>query len=72
LLVVSSSKIGALEALLDTYVEIGEMIPGLKQFDSIFRMCPLVLEVLELYICDILQFHAFAMDVFTRPGEFLA
>ncbi|KAH8880581.1 hypothetical protein GQ53DRAFT_669656, partial [Thozetella sp. PMI_491] len=67
-LVVASARLETLEGLLDTYVEIGEVIPGLKQYDSIFNSCPAVTEVLELYFCDILQFHTNALEVFTRPA----
>lgn len=68
-LVVASARLETLDCLLDTYVEIGEVIPGLQQYDSIFRACPAVMEVLEMYFCDVLQFHANALDVFARPGK---
>jgi hypothetical protein len=58
-----------LECLLDTYVEVAEIMPGLQQYDQLFKAAPAVLEVLERYFADILQFHRYAMDVFTRPGR---
>ena len=68
-LVVASAGLETLEGLLDVYVEIGEVIPGLEQYDSIFRECPAVIEVLEMYFCDVLQFHTNALEVFARPSN---
>ncbi|KAK0627418.1 hypothetical protein B0T14DRAFT_135829 [Immersiella caudata] len=67
-LLIAGTKLESLERLLDIYVEIGELIPSLKVYDSVFRSSPAVLEVLELYFQDMLQFHANALDVFTRPA----
>ncbi|KAK8024370.1 hypothetical protein PG993_012436 [Apiospora rasikravindrae] len=64
----AGTRVQTLEQLLDTYVEIGEVIPGLRQYEAIFKQAPTVLEVLEKYFCDILEFHRNAMDVFARPG----
>ncbi|KAI1736489.1 hypothetical protein F4680DRAFT_432296 [Xylaria scruposa] len=67
-LLVASARVETLECLLDTYVEIGEVIPSLRQYDRLFEDAPLVLEVLEKYFCDILEFHRNALDVFARPA----
>ncbi|KAK8876959.1 hypothetical protein PGQ11_001905 [Apiospora arundinis] len=67
-LMMASTRIQTLELLLDTYVEIGEVIPSLWQYEALFKEAPTVLEVLEKYFCDILEFHRNAMDVFGRPG----
>ncbi|RYP51599.1 hypothetical protein DL768_003106 [Monosporascus sp. mg162] len=67
-LVVAGTRIDILERLLDTYVEIGEVIPGLQQYDQLFKNCPAVREILEWYLYDILQFHRKALDVFARPA----
>ncbi|KAI1279464.1 hypothetical protein F5Y07DRAFT_43858 [Xylaria sp. FL0933] len=67
-LLVAGSRVEVLECLLDTYVEVGEVIPGLRQYDELFGAAPLVLEVLEKYLCDILEFHHNALDVFARPS----
>ncbi|KAK8073513.1 hypothetical protein PG994_004412 [Apiospora phragmitis] len=64
----AGTRLQTLEQLLDTYVEIGEVIPGLRQYETLFQEAPAVLEVLEKYFCDILEFHRNAMDVFARPG----
>lgn len=69
LLKVAGTRIDTLESLLDTYVEIGEVIPGLQQYDQLFKNCPAVREVLERYLYDILQFHRKALDIFARPGQ---
>jgi hypothetical protein len=68
-LVLASARLESLEKLLDTYVEIGEVIPGLQQYDTVFQSCPAVTEVLERYFGDILQLHANVLDVFARPGN---
>ncbi|KAI0426032.1 hypothetical protein F5Y09DRAFT_346071 [Xylaria sp. FL1042] len=67
-LLVASARVETLECLLDVYVEVGEVIPSLRQYDQLFGAAPLVLEVLEKYFCDILDFHRNALDVFARPA----
>ncbi|KAJ8129490.1 hypothetical protein O1611_g4141 [Lasiodiplodia mahajangana] len=67
-LLVATARVESLECLLDTYVEVGEVIPSLQQYDQLFRAAPCVLEVLEKYFCDILEFHQNALDVFARPA----
>ncbi|KAK6857173.1 hypothetical protein PG995_007360 [Apiospora arundinis] len=67
-LMMASTRVQTLELLLDTYAEIGEVIPSLWQYEALFKEAPAVLEVLEKYFCDILEFHRNAMDVFGRPG----
>ncbi|KAK7974412.1 hypothetical protein PG989_016260 [Apiospora arundinis] len=66
-LMMASTRVQTLELLLDTYAEIGEVIPSLWQYEALFKEAPAVLEVLEKYFCDILEFHRNAMDVFGRP-----
>ncbi|RYP62193.1 hypothetical protein DL771_009825 [Monosporascus sp. 5C6A] len=65
---VAGTRIDILERLLDTYVEIGEVIPGLQQYDQLFKNCSAVREILEWYLDDILKFHRKALDVFARPA----
>ena len=65
----ASAKLETLEVLLDTYVEIGEAIPGLKQYEAVFSTSPLVMGELETIFCDILEFHRNALDIFNRSGE---
>ncbi|KAI0971544.1 hypothetical protein F4678DRAFT_87902 [Xylaria arbuscula] len=67
-LLVATARVEYLECLLDTYVEVGEIIPNLQQYDKLFKAAPCVLEVLERYFCDILEFHQNALDVFARPA----
>jgi len=66
---VAGTRVDILEHLLDTYVEIGEVIPGLRQYDQLFKDFPHVREVLERYVEDILRFHRKALDFFTKPGQ---
>jgi hypothetical protein len=65
---IAGTRVDSLERLLDAYVEIGEVIPGLQQYDQLFKNFPVVREVLQRYFEDILQFHRKALDVFARPG----
>ncbi|KAI1325418.1 hypothetical protein F5Y16DRAFT_422846 [Xylariaceae sp. FL0255] len=67
-LIVATAHVESLECLLDTYVEVGEVIPSLRQYDQLFKSAPCVLEVLEKYFYDILEFHRNALDVFARPA----
>ncbi|RWA12622.1 hypothetical protein EKO27_g2507 [Xylaria grammica] len=48
--------------------EIGEVIPSLWQYDQLFKAARPVLEVLERYFCDILEFHLNALEVFSSPA----
>jgi hypothetical protein len=63
---VAGARIETLECLLDVYVEIGEVIPGLREYDGVFKTYPRVREVLERYFEDILQFHHNALEVFGK------
>jgi len=65
---VVGTRIDTLERLLDVYVEIGDVIPNLHQYDKLFSACPPVREVLERYWDDILRFHRKALDFLARPG----
>lgn len=67
-LLLVAARVESLECLLDTYVEVGEIIPSLQQYDQLFKAAPCVLEVLEKYFCDILEFHQNALSVFARPA----
>lgn len=64
----AATKFEALECLLDTYVEISEVMPYLKSYDSLFDAHPDVLHVLERCYEDILRFHHAALKVFQKPG----
>ncbi|KAI0200165.1 hypothetical protein F4808DRAFT_170914 [Astrocystis sublimbata] len=66
-LLVAANRLETLECLLDTYIEVGEVIPSLRQYEKIFQTAPVVLEVLERYFCDILEFHRNALEVFSSP-----
>ncbi|KAI0402033.1 hypothetical protein F4802DRAFT_600410 [Xylaria palmicola] len=67
-LLVAGTRLETLECLLDTYIEIGEVIPSLRQYDQLFKAARPVLEVLERYFCDILEFHLNALEVFSSPA----
>ncbi|KAI8650419.1 hypothetical protein NCS57_01375600 [Fusarium keratoplasticum] len=67
-LMIASNRLETLELLLDTYVEIGEVIPSLRQYEQMFKNYPYLREVLERCFHDILEFHKEALEVFSRTG----
>jgi len=58
-----------LDLLLDTYSEIGEILPGLTRFRNALVKNERLKVHLENYYCDVLDFHRNALDVFSRPGK---
>ncbi|KAK4214473.1 hypothetical protein QBC37DRAFT_387130 [Rhypophila decipiens] len=56
-----------LDCLLDTYVEIGEFLPGLSQYTTLLEKYPSLGMLLEKYYSDVLEFHRNALKVFSRP-----
>ncbi|KAI0536611.1 hypothetical protein GGR58DRAFT_381624 [Xylaria digitata] len=67
-LLAASTWVETLDLLLDTYVEIGEILPGLTQFRDFLGQHPFLKVHLENYYCDVLDFHRNALDVFSRPA----
>ncbi|KAF4998447.1 hypothetical protein FDECE_11788 [Fusarium decemcellulare] len=63
---IAKNKLESFEVLLDTYVEIGDAIPRLREYEQIFKDYPSVREVLERCFYDILEFHKAALDMFER------
>jgi len=63
------TKVELLERVLDTYIEIGELIPDLKDYEDLFRDCSRSREILEWYLMDILRFHAEVLKVFSKSCE---
>ncbi|KAF2993718.1 hypothetical protein E8E14_000319 [Neopestalotiopsis sp. 37M] len=68
LLLMAGTWLDSLDTLLETYAEIGEILPSLKQYQSLFKRYSFVTSYLESYYCDILEFHRIAFQVFTRPA----
>ncbi|KAF2190709.1 hypothetical protein K469DRAFT_733387 [Zopfia rhizophila CBS 207.26] len=64
----ASTWVETLDLFLDTYAEIGEILPGLAQFRNLLRQHPYLRVHLENYYCDVLDFHRNALDVFSRPA----
>ncbi|KAK5631888.1 hypothetical protein RRF57_007602 [Xylaria bambusicola] len=64
----ASTWVETLDLLLDSYVEIGEILPGLAQFRDFLGRHPYLKVHLENYYCDVLDFHRNALDVFSRPA----
>jgi lipopolysaccharide biosynthesis protein len=57
-----------LDCLLDTYAEIGEILPGLSQYGDLLKRHPYIGVHLHSYYCDVLEFHRKALSVFSRPS----
>ncbi|KAI1196743.1 hypothetical protein F5X97DRAFT_202231 [Nemania serpens] len=67
-LLAASTWVETLDLLLDTYVGIGEILPGLTQFRDFLGQHPYLKVHLQNYYCDVLDFHRNALDVFSRPA----
>ncbi|KAF2993562.1 hypothetical protein E8E14_000024, partial [Neopestalotiopsis sp. 37M] len=68
MLLAANSYLDTLDVLLDTYGEIGEILPGLLNFETLYRQYPPVGKQLENYYCDVLEFNKSALEVFSRPA----
>ncbi|KAI9662395.1 MAG: hypothetical protein M1821_008562 [Bathelium mastoideum] len=67
LLQIASTHSEAFTELLDTYEHIGEQLPLLAQYETIFREKPHMVDVLSLMYKDILKFHRIALSYFQKP-----
>ncbi|KAH0563181.1 hypothetical protein GP486_002248 [Trichoglossum hirsutum] len=66
LLQVASTFVEAFDELLDAYNDIGESLPMLAQYESLFQEKRYMGEVLELIYVDILKFHQEAYKYFKQ------
>lgn len=57
-----------MDALLDAYSNVGEILPDLADFETKFRQHPGALVVLERYVTLVLELHSEVLQVFSRPG----
>lgn len=58
------------ETILDAYERIGENIPLLLEYESLFHHNPHMIDALELVYIDILEFHQQAMRFFSGKGMY--
>ncbi|KAF2474163.1 C2H2 domain-containing protein [Lindgomyces ingoldianus] len=65
LLLTASTLADSFDTLLDAYEQIGECLPLLSEYESLFRQNPYMLQALELIYMDILEFHQHALRFFT-------
>lgn len=70
LLQMSSTWANSLDRILDAYEQIGEALPLLQQYESMFKQYPEMQKVLVLIYKDILEFHMPAIRFFGHPGLF--
>ncbi|KAG4435756.1 hypothetical protein IFR05_008770 [Cadophora sp. M221] len=68
ILVAASTWVETLDLLLETYAEIGEALPGLTQYSTLYSKYPFIQTHLENYYLDVLEFNKNALEVFARPG----
>jgi hypothetical protein len=66
---IASNYVESLDRLLEVYEQIGEAMPGMKEYEKVFDRYPRIRSVLEVYFCDILEFNLNALEVFDRPGR---
>ena len=67
----ASAFADSFEILLDAYQHIGECLPLLSEYESLFRDHPYMLDALVLVYIDILDFHRRAMRFFQGKGKAL-
>ncbi|KAL0253341.1 hypothetical protein SLS55_010317 [Diplodia seriata] len=67
LLLATQTYHDAFNALLDAYVDIGESIPLLAQYEQVFQDKAQMHVVLEFIYTDVLDFHASAIRYFKSP-----
>jgi hypothetical protein len=61
----ASTFADSFEILLDAYEQIGERLPLLSEYESLFHTSPHMINALELMYIDILDFHQQAMKFFS-------
>ena len=66
---VASTWTDAFDTLLDAYEQIGEHIPLLQQYQSLFESSPRMQNVLSLMYSDITEFHQRAIRFFADKGK---
>jgi hypothetical protein len=69
---VASTFAEAFDELLDVYSDIGESLPMLAQYESLFQEKGYMGKVLELIYVDILKFHHEAYKYFKQRSKFRA
>ncbi|KAK4209150.1 hypothetical protein QBC37DRAFT_378333 [Rhypophila decipiens] len=72
LLLAAGTWVETLDCLLDTYKEIGDVLPGLAQYKSLVPKHPFIKVHLENYYCTVLEFHRKALDVFSSSRGLIA
>lgn len=66
----ASNFVDSWETLLDAYQQIGEQLPLLQEYESLFHSSPHMIQVLELIYIDILDFHQQAMRYFSGKCKY--
>lgn len=67
---VADAWVESLDAILDAYQKIQERLPAFMKYKALFETNPELSKALELYFCDILDFHTHAMKFLNRRGDF--
>ncbi|KAI4216632.1 MAG: hypothetical protein LQ351_001121 [Letrouitia transgressa] len=68
ILLVADAWVESLDAILDAYQKIQERLPAFMKYKALFETNPELSKALELYFCDILDFHTHAMKFLNRRG----
>lgn len=64
----ASNWADSFEVLLEAYEQIGEQLPLLAKYESMFAQNPRMIDVLALMYMDILEFHEHALRFFSGKG----
>ncbi|RYP45906.1 hypothetical protein DL768_007810 [Monosporascus sp. mg162] len=64
----ASTYTESLDVLLDTYAEVGDILPQLTRYENLLEKHPELRKYVESYYCDVLDFHRKALEVFSRPA----
>lgn len=62
----ASKFIYSFECLLDAYQQIGEQLPFIHEYGSMFNNTPLMIQTLGLIYVNLLEFHQWAIRIFSR------
>ena len=65
----TNTWVDSFEILLNAYQEIGERLPSFVQYQALFDSNPDMRRALELYFCDILEFHHHALKFLNKAGR---
>lgn len=64
----TNTWVTSLDIILNAYKQIEERLPSFMQYRALFEKSQEMRHALELYLCDVLDFHYNALKFLSRPG----